>query len=70
MSAITYGCQCVTQRKFLLKRQSVLFNPVRRLKHIFSVITKHLVPATRFTHQHFSTLIICEVRIVAAQYTW
>ena len=51
ISAITYGCHCVTQCKSLWKRQSVLFNLVRPLKHVFSVITERWVTATRFTHQ-------------------
>jgi hypothetical protein len=38
-SAITYGCNCVAQRKSLLQRQTLLFKPVHCLKHIFSVIT-------------------------------
>jgi hypothetical protein len=39
ISAITDGCNGVAQRKSLLQPQTVLFNPVRRLKHVFSVIT-------------------------------
>ena len=48
MSIITYGCLCVTQRKSLLKRESVLLKPVHPLKHAFSVITERWVLATRF----------------------
>ena len=47
-----------TEKQSLLQRQSLLFNPVRLLKHVFSVITEHLVLATHFTHQQFSELFI------------
>jgi hypothetical protein len=61
---LTYGCHCVTQRNSLLERQSVLFNAVRRLKHVFCVITEHWILATRFTHQHFSTLFFAYAQYV------
>jgi hypothetical protein len=55
----------------MLKRRSVLFNPVRRLNHVFS-----LIAVTLGTCKPLYTLAIqyaasrtCQVRIVAALYT-